>query len=158
MGVRSRYEVEYRPASLPDALPIALMSRQHIEYGLPWKWRPIRVAQKIRQRDCTVLTARIFDQLSGFAMMHFGLQQAGLLLFAVAPEYRRQGVGRALLEWLEETARVAGVFTARLEVRQQNTGAIAMYKRLGYQIYKREHDYYNGEETAVCMYKDLRLI
>ena len=80
---------------------------------------------------------------------------AHLDLLAVAPQYRRAGVGRQLLEWLEKCAVVAGVFSITLEVRAANEGARAFYQRMGYRALVELPGYYQGVEPALRMGRDL---
>jgi ribosomal protein S18 acetylase RimI-like enzyme len=96
------------------------------------------------------------QQLVGFAIMQFFDEHAHLNLLAVEPAYRRFGIGRQLIEWLEETARVGGIFLVNLEVRAGNTGAQAFYRTLGYREAKYISGYYSGCEAAVRMTHDLR--
>ena len=49
----------------------------------------------------------------------------------VAQAFRGRGVGRAVLDWLEEQYPDARRF--RLEVTQVNQGAVRLYQRMGYQ-------------------------
>lgn len=55
----------------------------------------------------------------------------------VATEYRRQGVGRQLIEASLELYREAGVEVATLEALSQNTKAISLYEQTGYQLIDR---------------------
>ena len=131
------------------------MSRQLIEHGLAWSWDEERVARCLRNRDCVVLAARDRRRVVGFAIMEFYAIHAHLNLFAVQPGYQRQGVGRQLLEWLEASARTAGIFTVNLELRATNVGARAFYEKLGYRVAGRKAAYYDGREDAVRMTHDL---
>jgi ribosomal protein S18 acetylase RimI-like enzyme len=88
--------------------------------------------------------------------MYFGLDRAHLNLLAVKPDCRRLGVGRRLIEWLEQSARVAGAFTVKLEVRAGNSQAQAFYRRLGYRQAGFAPGYYSGKEAALAMVHDLR--
>ena len=150
------YSIELKLARLADAQRIALMSRDLVENGLPWSWTAVRVARHIRGRDSDVLTAWAEQQLIGFAVMEFFAEHAHLNLLAVEPRYRQAGVGRQLMEWLEETARAGGIFFINLEVRAGNGGAQAFYRSLGYKETKAVPRYYSGRETAICMTHDLR--
>jgi ribosomal-protein-alanine acetyltransferase len=148
--------IELKLARLADAQRIAIMSRDLVEAGLPWSWTAARVAQHIRGRDSDVLTAWADGRLVGFAVMQFFAEHAHLNLLAVEPSCRRAGVGRQLIAWLEETARVGGIFFINLEVRASNGGAQAFYRELGYRETKMIPHYYSGREAAVCMTHDLR--
>jgi ribosomal-protein-alanine N-acetyltransferase len=139
-----------------DATAIANMSRDLIEFGLSWRWTPQRVAASIRAPEVNVLVARIHQQTAGFAIMRYGEHVAHLDLLGVGPQYRRLGVGRQLIDWLEKCALVAGIIQVVLEVRAQNEGAQLFYKRLGYRPLVQLPGYYQGVEAAVRMGRDLR--
>lgn len=141
-----------RPA---DAAVIAEMSRRFVEYGLRWSWTSERILKSIGAANVNVLLARIGGQVAGFAIMRYGDDSAHLDLLAVAPPFRRAGVGRRLVEWLEECAVTAGIFRATLEVRAGNRGAQRFYERMGYRVESRLAGYYQGVEDALCMGRDL---
>jgi len=138
-----------------DAPAVAAMSRQLIEYGLAWSWNEDRVERCLRNRDCVVLAARDRRRVVGFAIMEFYAIHAHLNLFAVRPGYQRQGIGKQLLEWLEASARTAGIFKVHLELRANNDGARAFYEKLGFSEVGRKAAYYDGREDAVRMTHDL---
>jgi ribosomal-protein-alanine N-acetyltransferase len=148
-------EVSLRLARLPDAARIASMSRALVEYGLQWSWGPERVAACIRDPDAYVLVARVSAETAGFAIMHFGDDEAHLALLAVAPKYRRSGVGRRLLAWLEKCAVVGGIDRILLEVRAGNRGAQAFSESMGYRKLASLPGYYQGREVAVRMGREL---
>jgi len=138
-------------AKVGDAAAIASMSRQLIEYGLNWRWTEQRVTASIRAPQTNVVVARIDNHVIGFAIMKYGDRIAHLNLFAVAPEYRRAGIGRQLLQWLEKCAAVAGNVAISLEVRAANTGAQRFYERMGYRTLVQLPGYYQGVEPALRM-------
>ncbi len=148
-------ELPLRLARMEEAAAIADLSRELIEYGLRWRWTPERVAASIRAPNVNVLVACLQDKIAGFAIMRYGDDDAHLDLLAVAPPYRRLGVGRQLLEWLEECAVVAGIFKVMLEVRAENEGAQLFYKRMGYHPLAHVPGYYQGVEAALRMGRDL---
>lgn len=144
-----------RLATHADATQIAAMSRIFVEDGLRWTWRPAKVEAQIAKRDTTVLVALDGRHMAGFAIMHFDDDAAHLNLLTVHPEYRRTGVGRRLLRWLEKSARTAGIFSVALEVREKNHEARCFYQALGYRETTTLHRYYQGEEDAIRMHHDL---
>ena len=148
-------DLSLRLARSADAAPIANLSQDLIEYGLQWRWTPERVAASIRAADVNVLVAGIQENMAGFAIMRYGDDDAHLDLLAVAPPYRRAGIGRQLLEWLEKCAIVAGISKVALEVRAGNEGAQLFYKRMGYRPLVELPGYYQGIEAALRMGRDL---
>jgi ribosomal protein S18 acetylase RimI-like enzyme len=139
------------------AAPIAAMSRELVEAGLPWSWTPARVARNLRQPETLVLTACDGERLAGFAILQFGDERAHLSLLAVRPDYQRRGVARRMLEWLTESARTAGIASIHLELRETNLGARRFYLRQGFAETVRIPGYYRGVETAVRMLRDIRI-
>jgi len=142
-------------ARLSDAAAIARMSRALIEHGLRWSWTPQRVAASVRSRDALVVVARGGDRIAGFGIMRYGDDDAHLDLLGVDPAHRGAGLGRQLVEWLEQPALVAGIRAVFLEVREQNQAAQAFYARLGYRPLARLARYYQGREAAVRMGREL---
>jgi ribosomal-protein-alanine N-acetyltransferase len=100
--------VHIRLAFECDATDIGAMSRDQIEHGLPWTWKPERVALAIGAPDTNVAVVREGRILLGFGIMEYLDNDAYLVLFAVRPSHQRQGIGSKLLRWLEASARAAG--------------------------------------------------
>lgn len=138
-----------------DALEIAEMSRDLIEYGLEWSWTPSRVRRSISGRESLGVVARRQGRIAAFAIMHFGEESAHLNLLAVAPSHRRQGLGRQLMEWLSVTAIEAGIFRIDLELRAQNHAAQEFYQRIGFDALNVIPSYYQGCEAALRMTRRL---
>jgi ribosomal-protein-alanine N-acetyltransferase len=138
-----------------DAAVIAGLSRELIEAGLGWSWRPARVLRALDNPEATVIKLAAGPALAGFAIMRFGSEEAHLDLLAVRPEFRRVGNGAALVRWLEASALTAGVSIVRLELRRSNVAARRFYSRLGYSPCRIVRGYYQGREDAVQMARDL---
>ena len=151
-------EIQLESARMADAARIAEMSRTQVEEGLAWLWTPRAIAARIRDYESEVLVARKHGKLVGFAVMQFRFSQreAHLLLFAVAPAERRRGLGRKLVAWLEEIARLGGISLIRLELRATNKGARSFYRALGYEEAGRLRGYYQKREDALRMVLNLR--
>jgi GNAT superfamily N-acetyltransferase len=93
--------ITIRLAQRADAPGIAALSRVAIEHGLPWRWTPERVRRSISDSATNVIVAHLGEEPVGFAAMKYGEDTAHLLLMAVRRDARRQGVGRAMVRWLE---------------------------------------------------------
>jgi ribosomal-protein-alanine N-acetyltransferase len=76
---------------------------------------------------------------------------------AVRNEYRRLGIGSALLETVLEESRRMGAQLAFLEVRASNVPAQALYTRCGFSITGRRRNYYSGPtEDALVMSRTIQ--
>lgn len=141
--------IHLTPARRGDVPRLAAMTRRLIESGLEPCWTVARIERQLRNPDSVVLSARAARDIAGFAIMQYGDDAAHLVLLAVQPAFRRNGIGRQLVAWLEDTARVAGTFTIRLEVRSGNATARAFYAALGYRESGHIRGYYQGLEDAI---------
>jgi ribosomal-protein-alanine acetyltransferase len=88
--------------------------------------------------------------IAGFMVSRsVGPDEAEILNLAVAPEARRSGVGTALIETLEALE----VF---LEVRESNTAAQSLYRKLGFRVAGRRGDYYDDPPEAALVMRRSR--
>jgi ribosomal-protein-alanine N-acetyltransferase len=95
-------------------------------------------------------------RIAGFAIMEFGDERAHLVLLAVRPTHRRMGIGRRLVHWLVESARVAGMASLHLELRTGNEAARGFYRAMGFDETIVVPGYYRGREAALRMIRVLR--
>lgn len=81
---------------------------------------------------------------------------ARLYSMAVAPDYRRRGLGRMLVQACMKSLIEEGVGTLSLEVRQNNTPAITLYESMGFSIDRKLTDYYGSGAHGWRMVMKLR--
>jgi len=148
--------VELALASLRHAEMLAVMSRDLIEAGLGWGYRPERMAELITARDTSTLVAHERTRCVGFAVMTFGEERAHLILLAVRPTHRRRGIARRMLTWLLDSAATAGMASVHLELLEDNAAARAFYRALNFSETIRLPGYYRGQKAAVRMTLVLR--
>jgi ribosomal-protein-alanine N-acetyltransferase len=166
MAAMTARAITIRPAEPRDAQAIAAMSRDFIESGLGWKYDAARVLRAMRDRETLAVVAcegakgAARAAVSGFAIMEFGDERAHLVLLAVRPSHRRLGIGQRMLEWLLESARVAGIASVHLELRTGNDAARRFYRAMGFYETVLVPGYYrSGEgrkEGALRMLRVLR--
>lgn len=97
-----------------------------------------------------ITVATLNHQLLGAAVLFFrrGARVARLYSLAITSEARGLGIGSALLQAAEQTARQRRCHTLRLEVRTDNAGALALYERAGYARRDRRASYYEDGSDA----------
>jgi len=162
--------ITIRLAEPRDAPAIAMMSRDFIESGLGWKYDAARVLRAMRDRETLAVVAcesgkagapaAARGTVTGFAILELGDERAHLVLLAVRPSHRRLGIGQRLLDWLLESARVAGIASIHLELRAGNDAARRFYRAMGFYETVLVPGYYrSGEgrkEGALRMLRVLR--
>ena len=92
----------------------------------------------------------------GYAGMFLTIPEAQIANIAVAPDARRQGLGRLLLRGLVSEAAQAGAEVVFLEVREHNAGAIALYEQEGFvRIGMRKNYYDDPVENGLVYVRDI---
>ena len=148
--------ITLRLAQRRDAPELALMSRDLIECGLGWRYRPDTISRLINDPDTIVLVACEGTRAVGFAIMEFGAEHAHLVLLAVKQQRRRCGIGRRLVVWLLQSAATAGIISVRLELRADNDAARQFYRDLDFVETLHMPGYYQGRISAIRMLRVLR--
>lgn len=88
-------------------------------------------------------------------LLHARQHSARLYSLVVDPDRRGQGLADRLLAAAETELSRRGVAALRLEVREDNQAAIALYRRRGYRDLGRRPGYYEDGAAALCMRLDL---
>ncbi len=170
MSERPRFHVrKAEPGDAAELVELALAVGSEPEGWLVTNgtWRSVsderRYVRAIRRsKAAAVLVAEapegIVGRLSLSRDPHPASRHVADLGLMVAADWRRRGVGRALMLGAEEWARSAGVRKLELHVLPYNEAAIALYESLGYERegVRRNH-YRRGADLvdAVLMAKEV---
>ncbi len=82
-------------------------------------------------------------------------EDCDLLIIAVLPEYRGNGIGKTLLKRLLSGAKRRGARRMLLEVRESNVVAQELYRSQGFEFLSVRKKYYPDGENALVMAKKL---
>ena len=107
--------------------------------SLPWTAGNFRDALKAGYEAWVVCHGQ---QVIAFSLQLMAPDVAHLLLIGVRPESQGNGVGTGLLAWGENQLLQRDLQAQVLEVRPSNTGAIAFYRRWGYEQIGVRKGYY----------------
>ena len=92
------------------------------------------------------------DRVVAYGGMICAVDEGQITNIAVLPEYRRRGMGDALVRALLRYAKDEHLDTVTLEVRASNAAAIALYRRLGFrEVGRRKAFYSKPTEDALIM-------
>jgi ribosomal-protein-alanine N-acetyltransferase len=138
------------PADLP-----AVMELERVCFPTPWSLGTYQRELLNRHASCWVIrpTAAVADApaLLGYAgLWHLG-DEAHITTIATHPGWRRRHLAEWLLVHLADVAGRRGARALTLEVRMHNTGAIALYTKLGFVSVGVRKGYYQdtGEDARL---------
>ena len=168
----SPYVVE--PMRLDDVPQV--MAIERVSFPLPWPERAYRYELTenttshyvvLRSRQASASTGgrqplkRLFRRdprppVLGYGGFWLIAGEAHISTLAVAPEWRRHGLGELLLYCMLKQATTLGAFEATLEVRVSNHAAQNLYRKYGFEKVGRRRRYYqdNGEDAWIMTVTD----
>lgn len=98
-------------------------------------------------------------RIAGFAVAEISCgatdPAAYVVTLEVLPEFRRQGAARVLMARIEASAAAAGAGSMWLHVDPANTGAVRLYRSLGFAPRGEEPDFYAVGHHALLFAKSL---
>jgi [ribosomal protein S18]-alanine N-acetyltransferase len=97
------------------------------------------------------MVAELGGLVVGYAVASYAGDIAELQRIGVAPAMRRTGVATALLDEVVAQGPVTGANRLLLEVREDNSGALAFYADRGFVEIDRRPRYYRDGATAVVL-------
>ena len=121
--------------------------------GAPWSARAF--SEFCAQASAHLFVLRKRDDFVGYLALRLAADMCEIDTFAVAPEYRRRGAGRALLSFALDFAAKNGAAQVFLEVRESNESARSLYESLGFAVCGiRKRFYQNPTEDAILYQYD----
>ncbi len=117
----------------------------------PWSERSI--ASELQNPLSLWLSALDGARVAGYIGSQTVLGESDMMNLAVSPEYRRQGVGRALVQALVDRLRQMESHSITLEVRASNLPARKLYESLGFTQIGLRKDYYEKPREDACILK-----
>jgi len=121
----------------------------------PWSaavWR-----DELTRSGSVVIVAERHGELDGYVAARRMVEEGEVLRIAVLPQHRRRGLGARLFHRAAEKLFAAGARRLSLEVRADNTSAVAFYASIGLREVGRRSRYYPDGEDALVLRSDLPL-
>lgn len=125
----------------------------------PWSAEMLREEIRLGSWQQVLLAGTVQDaQLAGYIVARPQFDEWHLMILGVAPAFRRQGVGRRLLQGVMDVAARCRARCLLLEVRVSNHAACTLYLSLGFKILSVRRGYYTqgsmGPEDALVMVRE----
>ena len=140
------------PMALADLQAVHEIERE--SFATPWP--PHAYQTEIEtNRLARYVVARIDGEIVAFAGTWLMVDELHVTTFAVAPVWRRRGIGERMLMGLLRMAVVSGANDATLEVRISNIAARRLYEKFGFKpVGVRPRYYSDNNEDALIMTTD----
>jgi len=137
---------------MKEEIKIVLLTENELPFviaienlSFPFPWTPEQFVKNLPQFYC----AKLDHKVVGFIGIEKVQDEVRITHMAVDPTYRRQGIGRLMLE--EALKSKASKFI--LEVRESNSPARSLYESFGFkEAYRRKKYYNDNNEDAIVMY------
>jgi [ribosomal protein S18]-alanine N-acetyltransferase len=145
--------IEFRKLKLRDLNAIEQIERT----SYPTPWSRSMFAGELAKPSSICLGAVDVEQeeLVGYLIISRYVDAWHVMNIAVAPEYRRRGIARSLMERLFDVTARDARRGYTLEVRVSNEAAIRLYEELGFKTRGIRRGYYtDNREDALIMWKD----
>ncbi len=120
-----------------------------------YPWSEEEFVRCLRQRNCIGMVAEHEEDVVGFMIYELHKNRLHLLNFAVAPDYRRKGVGRAMIEKLASKLSLDRRNRIMLEVRETNLVAQLFFRQLGFKAVSVLREFYEDtpEDAYLMQYR-----
>jgi ribosomal-protein-alanine N-acetyltransferase len=148
--------ISYRAAIQLD-LPVLVSMERVLFADSPWSMGQFKEEFKgVPNSRYFMVATNDQDQIVGYAAVLVVAPgvEADVLTVAVLPEYARQGIATHFMGELETWSQAKQALAMMLEVGTENTNAIALYEKLGYQAIATRKNYYGQGLDAFVMRKE----
>jgi ribosomal-protein-alanine N-acetyltransferase len=148
--------ISYRAAIQLD-LPVLVSMERVLFADSPWSMGQFKEEFKgVPNSRYFMVATNEQDQIVGYAAVLVVAPgvEADVLTVAVLPEYVRKGIATHFMRELEKWSEEKQALAMMLEVGTENTSAIALYEKLGYQTIATRKNYYGQGQDAFVMRKE----
>jgi ribosomal-protein-alanine N-acetyltransferase len=102
------------------------------------------------------LVAEIDGRIAGDMISRIMNDKAELASLAIHPDFRRRGVGSALLEETIRRVKYHGIGYIDLEVRKTNLAGFRFWEKMGFTLIGEQPGFYDDGEAALQMRKIIK--
>lgn len=142
------------PYTIEKMKPIHLSAVLAIEKkSFPQPWSLSLFMSEFSNRLATYLVLRIKRKIIGYIGYWNLFEEAHITTFAIHPDFRRQGFGKKLIQYVLNSILNQGCHEVFLEVRISNFPAQNLYRSLGFSSIGIRKKYYSDGEDAIIMKK-----
>ena len=120
--------------------------------SFPSPWSRKAFENELHKPVSIFLVAQVGNDIAGYIIAFHYAESSHIVNIAVAPEYRRHGIGKKLLERAIQEAKKDNLNYVFLEVRASSLPAQRLYELMGFKPIKRIRNYYSREHEDAIVY------
>ena len=117
-----------------------------------------QISYLLTDYNSLALVAKANGEIAGFIISQIEIENntiyGHIITLNVSPAYRRKGIASKMLTETEELLKQKGISECHLEVREDNSDALKLYQKSGYQKMGRLERYY-GKKHGMYLKKNL---
>jgi len=142
-----------RPAVIEPLTQSDLAQVVEIETeSFPEPWGEDKFLQELKLKFSYFFTAKSGAEIAGYIGLWHAADEGNIINIAVKKSWRRQGLGKQLIDFILEFSRAKGIKDVYLEVRSKNLSAQGLYKKCGFEACYERQGYY-VDDSAIVMHK-----
>jgi ribosomal protein S18 acetylase RimI-like enzyme len=128
---------QIRTYSESDEAAVVELWRQVFPGSPSWNHPETDIQRKLSVQRELFLVAALGSEIVGTAMAGYDGHRGWVYYVAVSPRHRRQGIGTALMNNVEQRLASLGCPKLNLQVRASNHEVVSFYENLGYAVEER---------------------
>ncbi len=137
-----------RAAHIKDIPSLAELEREC--FSLPWSENSFK--ESMDGANTVFYVCETEDDIVGYVGAVFAFDECSVTNVCTSQNARRQGIGEALMRYLEAECKGRGAARIFLEVRESNAGAISLYEKLGYSRLGIRRGFYSKPREDAFVY------
>ncbi len=151
MNPQTKLRVHLRWMIRRDLLEVLAIEEESFEFP----WTEEEFYRCLRQRNCVGMVAEFEDRVVGYMIYELCKSRIHVLNFAVAPEYRRRGIGVQMIQKLIGKLSTQGRTRIVLEVRETNLPAQLFFRACHFRAVEVLRNYYvdTPEDAYLMQYR-----
>ncbi len=118
-------------------------------FSQPWSAKSLELL--VNEGIGVGMVCRKDGKICAYGGMMCAVDEGQITNIATLPEFRREGYGKAVVEALVKHARLEGLDSVSLEVRESNSAAIGLYSSLGFKAEGKRKDFYTKPTEAALV-------
>ena len=126
-----------------------------INFGFADCWTQKMTSDSLKAGTLSGLICVADGKKTGYITYCTAGDSADVETLFVFPEYRKNGIGYALVSEFLAKVKENGVGKVFLEVRKSNAAAISLYKKFGFTAVGERKKYYSDGEDALVFSKEI---